>query len=68
MNEFFSFISDEHLLSIDAEPYSVPYFNNRVLLTVHGENLDSVQTAALLVNVVKDESPGVVEKTTTIYK
>ena len=33
-----------------------------VLLTVHGQNLDAVQTATLLVNVVKNESPGVVDQ------
>ena len=44
--------------------FSLSFCRNRggVLLTVHGENLDAVETATLLVNVVKNESPGVIEE------
>ena len=44
--------------------FSLCIFHNRggIFLTVHGQNLDYVQTATLLVNIVENKEPDVVEQ------
>ena len=62
VEKFRLFITEFTTCSIHAFCLSLHYHRGGILLTVHGQNLNSVQTAMLLVNVEKEETPGVVEQ------
>ena len=50
------------MCTVHALCVSFHYNRGGILLTVYSQNLNSVQTATLLVTVEKEETPGVVEQ------